>query len=206
MVAFLAAQLELERQARVINRQDENGQLPFHRALRASEPSLGSIKLMAAANPASLTTADNQGFIPLHFACQLGHLDIVKYLVDANEESLRVESSSGHLPLHLACLGGHCSIVNYILERSFNGVSLRIHDKLPIELLLCDYANCDTDSLEFVEAFGRLLRANPEVVKNALGVTHDDCAHPIPWNSSDILMIFLAVLMNYYIWTHYVHI
>ena len=48
---------------------------------------------MAAANPTSLTTADNQGFIPLHFACQLGHLDIVKYIVEAYEELLKVKDT-----------------------------------------------------------------------------------------------------------------
>jgi hypothetical protein len=39
-------------------------------------------KLMAAANPDSLTTANIQGFLPLHFACKV-------------EDSLAAETSSG---------------------------------------------------------------------------------------------------------------
>jgi ankyrin repeat protein len=85
---FLAGQLE---QARQIIQPGGNGQLPLHRVLRTSEPSSGTIKLMTAANPTSLTTADNQGFISLHFACQLGHLDIVKYIVEAYDELLKVK-------------------------------------------------------------------------------------------------------------------
>ena len=54
VVAFLEAQIELERQARELIQPDENGQLPIHHALRTQDVSLGAIKLMAAANPASL--------------------------------------------------------------------------------------------------------------------------------------------------------
>jgi ankyrin repeat protein len=125
---------------------------------------LGTIKLMVADNPASLTAADSRGFIPLHIACKFGHLDIVKYLIDAKEDSLQATTVRGHLPLHLACLSGKCHVVNYILERSDYGASLPIHNKLPIELLLSDLASCDRNSLEYVEAVGRLLRLNPAVV------------------------------------------
>ncbi|KAL3801433.1 hypothetical protein ACHAWO_003132 [Cyclotella atomus] len=159
---FVEDQLELERQARENVEPDGNGQLPVHRVLQTSEASLGSIKLMAAANPASLTTTDNQGFIPLHFACKVGRVNIVKNIVEADEEFLKVKTSRGELPLHLACL------VNYILERSDYGVSLRFHGKLPIELLLGDLASCDRNRLEYVEAVYRLLRANPEVVADSL--------------------------------------
>ena len=173
-IFFLESQLELERQSREVTQPDRNG-LPIHHMLRTSEPLLGTLKLMAAANPASLTTTDNEGCIPLHIAFQIGRLDIVKYLIEANDESLRVHMTSGYLPLHLVCLGGNYNVVNYILDRSDHGVSFRIHGQLPIELLLLsDIANCDRNSLEYIEAVGRLLRANPEAV-NAWGVTHDGC-------------------------------
>ena len=115
VVAFLEAQIELERQARELIQPDENGQLPIHHALRTQDVSLGAIKLMAAANPASLTTADNQGFTPLHYACKLVHADIAAFLIKANQDSLKAETSHGMLPLHLACLGGNCNVVNSIL-------------------------------------------------------------------------------------------
>jgi hypothetical protein len=69
----------------------------------------------------------------------------------------------GYLPLHIACLAGKCHVVNYILERSNHGASLPIHGKLPIGILLSKLADCDRDSIEYVEAVGRLLRANPKM-------------------------------------------
>jgi ankyrin repeat protein len=121
-----------------ISQPDGNSQLPIHHVLRTSDVSLGTIKLMAAANPTSLTTADSQGFIPLHIACKVGHVDVVKYLVEFHTQSLRVETLKGYLLLHLACMYGKCNVVNYIMERSDYGVSLRIHGQLPFDLLLSD--------------------------------------------------------------------
>jgi ankyrin repeat protein len=156
---FIHSQLEC--QAPEIVQPDSKGQLPIHRVFRSSEVSLGAIKLIVASNPASLTVPDTNGYLPLHFACENGHFDAVKYLIEVNEELLKVKTSEGYFPLHLACLGGNCNIINCILERSFSGLSLRANGKLPIELLLGDFANCDSDSLECVEAVGRLLCANP---------------------------------------------
>jgi ankyrin repeat protein len=121
---------------------------------------------MAAANPA--THLPTTSFVPLHYACTVGRVDIVKYIVEANEELLKLNTSCGYLPLHIACLGGNCNVVNCILARSDHGVSLRIDGKLPFDLLLSELANCDRDSLEFVEAVGRLLHANPAVVVGSL--------------------------------------
>jgi ankyrin repeat protein len=163
-VVFFVFQLKLQHQARDIVQPDANGQLPIHQVLRTPEPSLGTIKLMVAANLDSLTTADNQGFRPIHIACKFGHLRIVKYLIEVKEDSLRATTVRGYLPLHIACLSGKCHVVNYILERSDYGASLPIHNKLPIELLLSDLASCERNSLEYVEAVGCLLRLNPAVV------------------------------------------
>jgi ankyrin repeat protein len=95
VVVFFETQVELEHQAHENVQPDRNGQLLIHCVLLTSEPSLGTIKLMAAANPASLTAAKNQGFIPLHFACTFGHAGVIKYIVEANEELLKVKTSRG---------------------------------------------------------------------------------------------------------------
>jgi ankyrin len=161
---FIETQLEWKGRAQGIVEPDANGQLPIHLLLQKPEPPLGTIKLMADANRASLTTADNQGFLPLHVSCKFGHLDIFKYLSGSDEDSLKTKTSRGYLPLHIACLAGKCHVVNYILERSDFGVASRIHGKLPLELLLSNVANGDRNNLEFVEAVFRLLRANPEII------------------------------------------
>ena len=115
---------------------------------------------MISTHHASLTVADNQGFTPLHLACQFGDLNIVKYLVEQDETSLTTVDSMGNLPIHHACLEGKPDIVNHILKTTDHGVSLRNNvGRLPIELFLYD-AVCARD-LQHMDAFDSLIRANP---------------------------------------------
>jgi ankyrin repeat protein len=120
---------------------------------------------MVSAHPESTRVRDHMGFNPLHYACKFCNLDVVKILLaDSNEDSLKEVTLSGEMPLHLACREGKCSVINWIMDRSDYGVSLRNKDgKLPIELLLC--ANVNRDSLEYVEAMNRLLRAYPVIME-----------------------------------------
>eukprot|EP00956_Cyclotella_meneghiniana_P037537 scaffold140284_cov40-Cyclotella_meneghiniana.AAC.2 len=116
---------------------------------------------MLAANRDCAIAVDNQGSTPLHIVCRAGDVEVVKYLVEANEGALRMCNTSGEFPLQIACHHGRCDIINYILENSDHGVSVKNAERrLPIQLLLFD-ADCDRDSLEFVEATGRLLFAHP---------------------------------------------
>eukprot|EP00956_Cyclotella_meneghiniana_P033267 scaffold94837_cov60-Cyclotella_meneghiniana.AAC.1 len=116
--------------------------------------SLGTIKLMVGAHRASVTVADIHGYIPLHYACRLGDLNIVKYLVDNDKNSLATLDSGGNLPLHHACHAGKPDIVSYILNMTDHGVTVRNNDgklgKLPIQILLFD-AVCDRD-LQYIDA------------------------------------------------------
>ena len=50
---------------------------------------------------------------PLHFASQLGHLDLVRYLVTEQQIDPLCEDS-GITPLHLACVGGHQAVVEFL--------------------------------------------------------------------------------------------
>jgi ankyrin repeat protein len=166
---FLEAQVEWERQAREQRQPDERGRLPIHRLLQSSDVSVGTVELMISQNLESATTRDNQGFIPLHYACKFGHLDVAKFLVDFDKDSLKAVTLNGDLPLHIACREGKCSVINWIMGRSDYGVSLRNKDgKLPIELLLCG-ADVDRHSLEYVEAMNHLLRSNPGVLECLAG-------------------------------------
>ena len=161
VVEFLETQFRYEQQAKEQLVSDRNRQLPVHRAVLDRNVSIGTIKLMLAANPNSITAGDNQGSTPLHLACQVGDIDKAKYLVDVYESALQMYNSHGECPLQIACHHGRCDIINYILEKSDHGLSVRNAEKrLPIQVILFD-ADCDRDSLEFVEAVGRLLFAYP---------------------------------------------
>jgi ankyrin repeat protein len=163
---FLEAQLEWERQAHEQTQTDEKGQLPIHRFLHENQNvHVGTVRLMIHANPNSATARDNTGFNPLHYACKFGHVDVVKFLLDSNQEYLKEVNFSGDLPLHIACLEGKCSVINCILKSSDYGISLRNKDdKLPLELLLLCEHDVNRDSLEYIEAVNRLLRAHPNVL------------------------------------------
>eukprot|EP00956_Cyclotella_meneghiniana_P028571 scaffold66902_cov23-Cyclotella_meneghiniana.AAC.2 len=69
LVSCLEIQLGYVLQAREGRR---SGQLSIHRALQSANILTGTLKLMVAANPSTVTTADNQGNLPIHIACQVG--------------------------------------------------------------------------------------------------------------------------------------
>ena len=163
---FFTSQLDFIRHSKYNTTPDINGQLPIHRQLSNELLSSGTVKLMAKANPASLTTADVQGRIPLHIAIRHRDIDVVRHLIEANH--LKISDKRGNCALHYACLAGKCDIINYLLEQSSHGVSSRNLDgKLPIQLLLYD-AECDRDNLEYMGAVHRLLFAYPNVQDIAL--------------------------------------
>eukprot|EP00956_Cyclotella_meneghiniana_P025306 scaffold52590_cov23-Cyclotella_meneghiniana.AAC.4 len=158
LVSCLEIQLGYVLQAREGRR---NGQLSIHQALRSANILAGTLKLMVAANPSSVTTADNQGNIPLHIACQMGNLDAVTLLIRIDDDSLKTRDLSGNLPLHLACKHGRCEIIPCILEQSAFGVTVQNSEKqTPIELLFYE-AECDRDSMVYAEAIRCLFQVNP---------------------------------------------
>ena len=163
IVSFFESQLDLVHQSKEETSQDEIGQLPIHRHLSHENVSLGTVKLMAKANPLSLITVDGQGRIPLHVAITHKKIDVVKHLIEAKEQSLKISGYSGNFALHRACLSGKCDIINCIIEKTTHGASVRNWDgKLPIQLLLYD-ADCNRDSLEYMGVVHRLLIAYPNV-------------------------------------------
>eukprot|EP00956_Cyclotella_meneghiniana_P041065 scaffold213573_cov36-Cyclotella_meneghiniana.AAC.2 len=169
VLEFLENQVELERQAREERALDNHGQLPIHQALQNEDTSVGTVKLMMAAHPASAGMADNRGHTPLHIACEVGNLDAIKYLMGIEPDLLKTSDLRGNAPLHLACLGGKCEAIPCILEQSTYGATLQNSDKLtPIELFLVK-SDCERDSQEYVEAVRSLLQVDPVEVLKCLG-------------------------------------
>eukprot|EP00956_Cyclotella_meneghiniana_P011258 scaffold15837_cov49-Cyclotella_meneghiniana.AAC.4 len=178
LTRFFEHQLELEHQAHEDRTPDNRGRLPIHRAVQNRETEVGAIKLMVAANPASIGITDSHGCTLLHLACQGGNLDTINYLMGImDRDSLKVTDFDGNLPLHHACMRGNCDLIPHIIEQSTFGVTLQNSDnQIPLQLLLFE-SESDRDSLEYVEAVRCLFQVNPvDTLKCLTGKDkeHDD--------------------------------
>ncbi len=164
--AFINTQLTYARQARdrtLMHSQDENGQLPLHKALRGNV-TLGSIKLLFKGNPSAITCADNKGRVPLHVACQQHEsASVIEYLISLNKFTLTTAGREGNTALHHACRGANHAIISLLLDK-YGAVSVskrNVHGQLPIDLLFASREVSDRESTKYTESIYRLLRAYP---------------------------------------------
>jgi ankyrin repeat protein len=164
MITFFEDQLAIINEAKLVRTPDIRGRLPIHRALLNVNIPAGTIKLMIDVNPGSALIADRLGQTPLAIACRHCNIHVIKYLVEACKDALQINDAYGELPLHIACRHGRCNVVKWILERSNAGLSVQNNEgNIPIQLLLYD-ADCNRNSLEYMQAVYMLLRAYPEAV------------------------------------------
>ena len=107
---FFEDQLYWVDEAREVISQDDNGELPIHQALKDCCISLGAIKLMMKANPASISVVNSSGQTPLHIACQHLRLlrgdcpdrsvEIAKFLLELHPANVNVPDMTGMFPIH----------------------------------------------------------------------------------------------------------
>ena len=57
---------------------------------------------------------DDQGHIPLHYAANYGHFEVVEYLASLYDPTEK--NKHGSTPLHFACSNGHLKTVRYMIE------------------------------------------------------------------------------------------
>jgi ankyrin repeat protein len=69
--------------------------------------------LEKGANPKA---KDNIGLTPLHYAADLGYVEIVELLLERGADP-KAKDNIGLTPLHIAALWGHVKIVKLLLER-----------------------------------------------------------------------------------------
>lgn len=85
-----------------------DGKTPLHIACRKIPPKLDAVSFLVEQNENALSTADNEGCLPLHLVVQQvsyrigGSNPVVKFLVEAFPESLKMGNNQGDLPIHLA--------------------------------------------------------------------------------------------------------
>ena len=81
---------------------------------------------------AEVNIKDNGRNLPVHYAIESTHLEIVKLLI--NENNINSMNNYGRTPLHLAADHGILEIVQYLLE---SGAKISVEDnnhKTPLDL------------------------------------------------------------------------
>ena len=98
--------------------------LPIHRACELNPPSGGTasklIRVLLKAFPDGASSADDNGRLPLHFACwKRANVEVVEALLVGYKESAQARDVHGRLALHVACEFGASEEVVKLLVRSF---------------------------------------------------------------------------------------
>ena len=101
-----------------------------------------------------LVVAEN-GWSPLHTACEHGFLDVVKHVINALADSssalnsvLQAERIKRQTPLHIACQNGHTEIVHCLLKDSeINPCSKDYIGNIPL-----NYLRNDENAITFIHA------------------------------------------------------
>lgn len=65
--------------------------------------------------------------VPVHLACELGHLDALKQLVSRGARVNRVASADGETPLAFACRYGHAATIAWLVEHGGAVVNDPVH-------------------------------------------------------------------------------
>ncbi|KAJ3292130.1 hypothetical protein HDU76_007193 [Blyttiomyces sp. JEL0837] len=82
---------------------------------------LGRLLLDHGANPNlrlddGAQSPERPGFVALHRACQLGHLESTKFLLDVGVVDVNIQDDDGNTPLHIATQKGNLGIISLLLS------------------------------------------------------------------------------------------
>lgn len=100
--------------------------LPIHIAC-TNDISISGIKALVKAYPEGLTTADEEGNLPIHYACSLSSEETVMYLIESSPESIKKLNKRNQTALHLACSRYDISerVVHTLLKMSHSACKTR---------------------------------------------------------------------------------
>eukprot|EP00984_Skeletonema_dohrnii_P014151 scaffold5922_cov109-Skeletonema_dohrnii-CCMP3373.AAC.4 len=127
------------------------------------------LKFLIDKSPQSVRHADNDGDLPIHFACDgLKSPEFCRLLIESYPGSERIKNSSGMLPLHLACQSGTVATVKYLLEIYPDGIHDESEDGNPIYLAIMGLRD-RKDSEIAAKMAELLLSCNPNLTVATLG-------------------------------------
>ena len=77
---------------------------------------LDVVKYLITEHKCSPQCTDDEGRMPLHYACASGKLDIVQYLLSDDVSNLGNGTQLGDTPLHIACKRNQLEVVQFLLS------------------------------------------------------------------------------------------
>lgn len=111
-VPLMVLLLKLKDISGLINQPDSQLNTPLHDAAKCGQ--LTQVTLLL--DKGAMVSITRDGFSPLHYACQEGHLNVVKKLLERHPFQKDLPAKNKNTALHLAALKGHAAIVKFLLD------------------------------------------------------------------------------------------
>ena len=109
---ILSSVLDIQGTASLVNKPDENLHTPLHDA--AMHGHLKQVTLLMDRG-ATFTSAQD-GFSPIHYACQKGHFSVVQKILERHPFQKHYVTTNDDTALHVAARNGHAAIVKLLLD------------------------------------------------------------------------------------------
>jgi|GEM_PF-2622158 len=129
------------------------GRKPVHIAAR--EGNTGIVRLFLSKG-IGVNDADENNWVPLHYAAWNGYLETAKFLVDEGANIHAKDANHGKKPVHTAARKGHANIVEFFLR---NGVGIDDNDKEGRTLLYYAVLGGHLEAVKFLVGKGANIHA-----------------------------------------------
>lgn len=114
-------------------------------------PPLSLVQCMIELHPPALSHADEEGRLPIHFACRFdATFDVIEYLMRKNDQFISRPTIYGALPLHYAVANQSLDVVKFIVDRYPDGVkSPKSNGSLPLHQACAFHRNSFSEEIIF---------------------------------------------------------
>jgi ankyrin repeat protein len=86
-----------------LNIKDQDNYRPLGLLCMRDDVPLETIEILAEKNPDTFQIPDDNGWVPLHFACHEGSLQVVSFVATRFPDTVKMKTNDGYTPLHLHC-------------------------------------------------------------------------------------------------------
>ena len=154
------------------------------------------LKLLIEKHPDAVRHADNNGFLPLHYASGRRSPDFCRVLIETYPGSEQIRSGGGELPLHLACIKGSLATVESLYRQypnAINHTASRGHYPIHAAILGIKHRENQEAAAKIVQF---LLDCDPDQKQKEFrgkSLLHYVCAMAMEYNDLNIEAVIRAI-------------